>query len=131
MNILKSLGKTALISASIAVSSIAFAGQGPNLSSNIHGFDNASGGRGNVGAPVVFVTSQGLYYDSIALADLPMTGDFQQLIPGQNGLETEFGPGDQGHRGGRWWIDIDGNGYQNDGDLFFLCPLIGPGRETL
>ena len=81
---MKSLGKTTLICASIAVSSIAFAGQGPKFSSNIHLFDNASGGRGNVDAPVVFVTSQGLYYDSIALADLPMTGDFQQLIPGPN-----------------------------------------------
>lgn len=105
--------------------------QGQNFSSNQHGFDNAKGGRGNVGAPVVFVTTHGLYYDSIALSDLPMTGDFQQLIPGSAGLETEFGPGDQEHRGGRWWIDINGDSVQNDGDLFFLCPLIGPGREAL
>lgn len=131
MNILKTLGKTTLITASIALSSISFAGQGEVFSSNVHGFDNAKDGRGKVGAPVVYVTSQGLYYDSIALADLPMRGNFQQLIPGPNGLETEFGPGDQGHLGGRWWIDVDEDGLQDDGDLFFLCPLLGPGRETL
>lgn len=88
-------------------------------------------GRGSDGAPIVFVTSQGLYYDSIALTDLPMKGDFQQLIPGQNGLETEYGPGQPGHLGGRWWLDATDDGIMNEGDLFFLCPLLGPGRETM
>ena len=69
-------------------------------------------GRGT--GPVVFVTSQGLYYDSIVVVDsLPPNGRFQQLIPGVNGLETEYGPGEVGHLGGRWWIGrraFDGGG---------------------
>lgn len=88
-------------------------------------------GRGSEGSPVVYVTSQGLYYDSIVLTDLPQKGNFQQLIPTEMGLTTEFGPGEVGHLGGRWWIDVDGDETMNDGDLFFLCPLLGPGRETL
>ena len=87
-------------------------------------------GRGT--GPVVFVTSQGLYYDSIVVVEsLPAKGDFQQLIPGMDGLSTEFGPGEVGHLGGRWWIDVDGDGSMNDGDKFFLCPLLGPGRDTM
>ena len=47
-------------------------------------------GRGT--GPVIFVTSQGLYFDSIVVVDpLPMHGNFQKLTPGVNGLETEFG----------------------------------------
>ena len=85
-------------------------------------------GRGT--GPVVFVTSQGLYYDSIVVADpIPQKGRFQQLIPGPNGLETLYGPGEVGHLGGRWWIDLNENGEMDDGDKFFLCPLLGPGRE--
>jgi hypothetical protein len=87
-------------------------------------------GRGT--GPVIYVTSQGLYYDSIVVADpLPMKGRFQQLIPGEHGLETEFGPGMQGHLGGRWWIDVNGDGVMDQGDRFFLCPLLGPGRTTM
>jgi hypothetical protein len=87
-------------------------------------------GRGT--GPVVFVTSQGLYFDSIVVADpLPQKGRFQQLIPTANGLTTEFGPGDHGHVGGRWWIDLNDDGEMDSGDKFFLCPLLGPGRETL
>jgi len=87
-------------------------------------------GRGT--GPVVFVTSQGLYYDSIVVADpLPMKGRFQQLIPGENGLSTEFGPGTPGHLGGRWWVDLDDKGMMDEGDHYFLCPLLGPGREHL
>jgi len=89
-------------------------------------------GRGNPTAPVVFVTSQGLYYDSIVVVDpLPQKGNFQQLIPGPNGLETEFGPGQPGHLGGRWWIDLNGNSIMDPTDKYFLCPLLGPGRTTL
>ena len=87
-------------------------------------------GRGAPGAPVVYVESQGLYYDSIALGDLPMRGRFQQLIPGMNGLSTEFGPGEVGHLGGRWWIDLNEDGMMDEGDKYFLCPLLGPGRQT-
>ena len=89
-------------------------------------------GRGSEGAPVVFVTSQQLYYDSIVVVDpLPQKGNFQQLIPTMHGLTTEYGPGEVGHLGGRWWIDVTGDGKMNDGDKFFLCPLLGPGRETM
>jgi hypothetical protein len=88
-------------------------------------------GRGGEGAPVIFVTSQGLYYDSIALGDLPLRGEFQELSMGVHGLETEFGPGEPGHLGGRWWIDLTGDGVMNEGDRFFLCPLLGPGRAEI
>ena len=43
---------------------------------------------------VVFVTSQGLYYDSIVVVvPLPQKGRFQQLVPTENGLTTQYGPG--------------------------------------
>lgn len=86
----------------------------------------AKGGRaGPIGA--VYVTGQGLYYDTFVSADeLPMQGRFQKLENGQ----TEFGPGDPGYLGGRWWVDVNGNGMQDEGDRFLLCPLLGPGRET-
>ena len=87
--------------------------------------------------PVIYVTSQGLYYDSIVGPDLPQRGRFQQLFPpGTNPdwdgetLSTEFGPGDHGHVGGRWWLDANENGEMDEGDAFFSCPLLGPGRET-
>lgn len=82
-------------------------------------------GRGTPG--VVFVTSQGLYYDTFVVKDpLPMEGRFQLLTNGQ----TEFGPGDPGYLGGRWWEDLNGDGIQDAGDHFFLCPLLPPGRST-
>ena len=99
------------------------------LSSEAFAKDRTSG-RGT--GPVVYVTSQGLYYDSIVVADpLPQQGRFQQLIPSANGLETEFGPGDHGHVGGRWWIDMNEDNMMDAGDKYFLCPLLGPGRPTL
>jgi hypothetical protein len=76
---------------------------------------------------VVFVTSQGLYYDTFVAKDpLPMQGKFQLLANGQ----TEFGPGDPEYLGGRWWEDLNGNSIQDEGDHFFLCPLLPPGRIT-
>lgn len=73
----------------------------------------------------VFVTSQGLYYDTFVVKDpLPMEGKFQLLTNG----ETEFGPGQPGYLGGRWWEDLNGNGVQDPGDHYFLCPLLPPGR---
>ena len=81
--------------------------------------------------PVVFVTGQGLYYDSIVTADpLPRRGRFQKLEMTSGGLQTEYGPGDPGYIGGRWWVDINGDNIQDDGDHFFMCPLQGPGREA-
>jgi hypothetical protein len=86
----------------------------------------AKGGRaGPTG--VIYVTSQGLYYDTfVTNEELPMQGSFQLLANHQ----TEFGPGDPGYLGGRWWVDQNGNGVQDAGDRFFHCPLLGPGRPT-
>ncbi|MHC4948716.1 MAG: hypothetical protein ACYTG1_10695 [Planctomycetota bacterium] len=86
-------------------------------------------GRGD--GPVVYVTGQDLFYDSIVVADLPPHGPFQLLeMGGPSGLLTEFGPGDPGYVGGRWWVDVNGNGEMDaDTDDFFLCPLLPPGRE--
>jgi hypothetical protein len=84
------------------------------------------GGRAG-SAGFVYVTSQGLYYDTFAAVDpLPMQGPFQLLEAGT----TEFGPGDPGYLGGRWWEDLNGNRIQDQDDHYFLCPLLGPGRET-
>ena len=117
MKTFKTLSAVVLLGSAIVLSSTAFA-------------KDRDTGRGT--GPIVFVTSQGLYYDSIVVADpLPAKGNFQQLIPGENGLMTEYGPGEVGHLGGRWWIDVTGDGVMNDGDKFFLCPLLGPGRETM
>src|SRR5215212_7957363 len=64
----------------------------------------AQGGRAGA-TGVIYVTSQGLYYDTFATADpLPMNGPFQLLVAGV----TEFGPGDPGYVGGRWWEDWNG-----------------------
>ncbi len=86
----------------------------------------AAGGRAGA-TGVVYVRSQGLYYDTFVTNDpLPMEGPFQLL---ENG-ETDFGPGDPGYLGGRWWEDLNQNGVQDAGDHFFHCPLLGPGRES-
>ena len=87
----------------------------------------AAANRGNGALGVVYVSSQGLYYDTFVSAEtLPMHGRFQLLV---NGV-TEFGPGDQGYVGGRWWIDNNSNGIMDSEDTFVLCPLLGPGRAT-
>ena len=84
----------------------------------------AAGGRaGALG--VVYVSGQGLYYDTFVSAEvLPPHGRFQKLEAGV----TEFGPGDRGYLGGRWWIDVNGDDIQDAGDTYLLCPLLGPGR---
>jgi hypothetical protein len=87
-------------------------------------------GRGNGALGTIYVTSQGLYYDTFVSADsLPYRGRFQKLA----GHVTEFGPGDPGYLGGRWWVD-DGDGIMEppdtSGDTYFLCPLLPPGRRT-
>jgi len=117
MKTLKTLGTVCLISAGMMTMTIAYAG-------------DRMTGRGT--GPVIFVTSQGLYYDSIVVADpLPMKGRFQELIPGMNGLETEFGPGEPGHLGGRWWVDVNDDDIMDAGENYFLCPLLGPGRDQM
>jgi hypothetical protein len=76
--------------------------------------------------PVIYVTSQDLYYDSIVTAPkLPPNGPFNLLYVGPNGLTTEWGPGDQEYYGGRWKM-ADGDG----GFVYFECPLLGPGRDA-
>jgi hypothetical protein len=90
---------------------------------------DAMGGRGDGG--VIYVTSQGLYYDTIVVVDpLPMHGPFQELYIGTNGPTTDAGPGDPDYVGGRWWMDTNGDGMMDPGDHYFLCPLLGPGREN-
>ena len=87
----------------------------------------ASANRGNGDLGVVYVSSQGLYYDTFVSAEtLPPHGRFQKLEDGV----TEFGPGDKGYVGGRWWVDTDGDDIMEPTDTFLLCPLLGPGRET-
>jgi len=74
----------------------------------------------------VYVSSQGLYYDTfVTVEELPMHGRFQLLEAGV----TEFGPGDPGYLGGRWWVDVNHDGMRDEGDRYLLCPLLGPGRE--
>ena len=88
-----------------------------------------AGGRGD--GPIVYVTSQELFYDTIVTADLPPSeGPFQKLeMTGPSGLQTMYGPGDQGYVGGRWWVDANGNNEMDSEDAYFSCPLLGPGRE--
>lgn len=82
---------------------------------------------------MVYVTSQDLVYESIVLGDLPFNDqdNFQKLeMTGPTGLQTEFGPGDTGYYGGRWWVDANMNGEMDADDTFFLCPLLGKGSAT-
>lgn len=83
--------------------------------------------RGTGALGTVYVTSQGLYYDTFVAVDpLPFHGRFQYI---NNGV-TEFGPGDPGYLGGRWWEDTDGDKIMEATDHFFLCPLLPPGRPN-
>jgi hypothetical protein len=85
----------------------------------------ANRGDGELG--VVYVSSQGLYYDTfVPVQTLPMEGRFQKL---ENHV-TEFGPGDPGYLGGRWWVDVNGDNMMDAGDTYLLCPLLGPGRTS-
>lgn len=92
----------------------------------------ASANRGDGALGTIYVTGQGLYYDTFVTVDpLPPVGRFQKLEPttmeGATG-ETPYGPGDPGYVGGRWWQDTNGNGDMDAEDHYFLCPLLGPGR---
>jgi len=91
----------------------------------------AFAGRGNGPVGSIYVTSQGLYYETFAAADpLPMKGNFQKLEIVNGQAQTEFGPGTPGYLGGRWWVDSNGDDIMNEGDHFFLCPLLGPGQTS-
>ena len=86
-----------------------------------------SANRGDGALGTIYVTSQGLYYDTFVSAEtLPMKGRFQKLVNGT----TEFGPGNPGYLGGRWWVDENGNNMQDEGDSYLLCPLLPPGRPN-
>jgi hypothetical protein len=109
----------------IAIASVLIAGTTGSSISVAAQSPSRFNGRGTPG--VVYVTSQDLYYDTFVVQDpLPAEGPFQLL---ENG-ETEFGPGDPGYLGGRWWEDLNGNGVQDPDDHYFLCPLLPPGRST-
>ena len=115
--------KSALVALVVAISLVfavpAFAGGPPPVDED-----------GSRIRPVVYVTSQNLYYDSIVGPSLPMKGRFQKLEMVDGQLQTEFGPGDHDFVGGRWWLDANGDNIMNEGDAFFSCPLLGPGRDT-
>ena len=117
MNTLKAVGVVTLLGVAVAMSSTGYAKE-------------RTKGRGT--GPTVFVSSQGLYYDSIVVVDpLPFKGRFQQLVPDENGLSTDYGPGEVGHLGGRWWVDMNDYQKMDKNDHYFLCPLLGPGRDHL
>ena len=100
------------LSVSVATSNEAFADRG------------GEGGRGD--GPIVFVESQGLYFDSVVTADpIPPNGPFQDLMMVDGQLHTEFGPGDPGYVGGRWRLVM-----ADDTVVYFSCPLLGPGRTS-
>jgi hypothetical protein len=99
----------------------------------------ARGPPGHIDEPeaVIYVTSQEKYYHTIvpyAGGNLPWNGhnggSFQPLDTSTSPASTPYGPGDPGYRGGRWWVDSNHNGYQDAEDTYFLCPLLGPGRDS-
>ena len=91
-------------------------------------------GRGNNDAlGLIYVESQGLYYETFTTTNLPPVGRFQPLDPTggpEGGPSTPYGPGDQGYVGGRWWVDTNADGEMDEGDVYFSCPLLGPGRSA-
>ncbi len=98
-----------------------------------------AGGHRNTGrgtGHTVFVTDQGLVYDSIVVAEgLSWNGqdNWQLLVPGGMAgadLTTDAGPGSEDYFGGRWYFDDDGTPGLSAGDTFFICPLLGPGRAA-
>ena len=121
MKIFNVLTTVAVLSTTLLINTEAYAGN--------HG--NRMTGRGT--GPVIYVESQMLFFDSIVLTDLPNKGNFQKLEmggPATSGLQTAVGPGEEGFYGGRWWIDKNGDNMMDDGDHYFLCPLLGPGRAS-
>jgi hypothetical protein len=113
-------------------STIALAGVMTLMTSSVVAKERMKG-RVHDGGPVIYVMSQDAFYDTILLGGLPYNGtdNFQKLEPTggpHGGPYTEFGPGDTGYYGGRWWVDVNGNDAMDDEDGYFLCPLLGPGR---
>jgi hypothetical protein len=115
-----------------SVTAFALAGILVLMTSSVYAKERTKG-RGAPGTPVIYVTSQDLYYDTILLGNLPYNGtdNFQRLeMDGPTGVQTEFGPRDTGYYGGRWWVDANDDGYMDEEDVYFLCPLLGPGRTN-
>ena len=113
------------------ITTIALAGAMTLMTTTVFAKDRTTG-RGAPGLPVIYVTSQDAFYDTLLLADLPFNGNdnFQLLeFGGPADAYTEFGPTDTGYYGGRWWVDLNEDGYMDEEDMFFLCPLLGPGRD--
>lgn len=93
------------------------------------------GAGGRVDNNAIFVTSDGLYYDTFVSQDpVPYNGhngnSFQELYFVNGQPTTDYGPGDPGYKGGRWWLDLNGNDKKDpEGvDHYFVCPLFGPGE---
>jgi len=59
-----------------------------------------------------------------------MEGCFQELKMDMTGNLSKRGPGDHDFIGGRWWVDVNGDDIQDEGNLYFSCPLLGPGLES-
>ena len=113
------------------ITTIALAGAMTLMTTSVFAKERTKG-RGAAGLPVIYVTSQDMFYDTLLLADLPYNGtdNFQLLeFGGPADAYTEFGPMDTDYYGGRWWVDANSNGYMDEEDVFFLCPLLGPGRS--
>ncbi|MEE8332100.1 MAG: hypothetical protein V3R84_10055 [Acidimicrobiia bacterium] len=109
---------------SVALAAPALAGGPPR---------NEDGSRKRVEVTVVGEDSvnYGLTFASIVGPDLPAHGPFQQLFPQMDGtLQTDYGPGDPGYLGGRWWIDVNGDEEMDSGDKYFSCPLLGHGSAS-
>ncbi len=109
----------------------------PALASNGNGKSGDPHGRPDSDLMIVVTggtatTDDDVTYSSIPLGSLPMKGRFQLLESNSTGsnapLMTEFGPGDHGYVGGRWFLDMDNDRLPSEGDVFFLCPLLGPGH---
>lgn len=93
------------------------------------------GAGGRVDNNAIYVTSQGLYYDTFVAADpVPYNGhngdSFQRLYFVNGQPTTDYGPGDAGYKGGRWWVDLNNDNMMDpEGiDHYNVCPLLGPGE---
>jgi hypothetical protein len=105
----------------------------PALASNGKSEDS----NGRAGSMLTIIVTGGdddpsndLVFDSIVKTSLPMAGPFQELTAVGADHFTDYGPGDEGYVGGRWWVDANGNGTMDADDVFFICPLLGPGQPV-
>ena len=113
------------------ITTIALAGAMTLMTTSVFAKNDKDQRHGKPDRAIIYVASQELFYDTLLLGSLPYNGtdNFQELVMSPDGPYTEFGPGDTGYIGGRWWVDINGDGYMDADDVYFLCPLLGPGRN--